>query len=221
MNILKMAKRNKIKKGSVGDKMVSALRDKPGRTRMSDAIRKSPLAKSSKGPEGKHAVASAVLEDVAAKAAPKDIRPGEMLWFRYDEPITEEDLEYYDARPLTIFFSVVNTESGRRVLGWNMHYYPPKLRRALLDWFWTKFRKALAWDGLSGKVTGFDYKAIMKALKAINMEFGIRMYDPGLMREIRSVPPKIWEVAAYTEGEFEKETRANILKYWDNKRKKI
>ena len=63
--------------------------------------------------------------DVKGKPA---ILPGQLIMFNYLEPATKEQLEYYDAMPCTIFFGIVKTKNGPRVIGFNIHYYPPKIR---------------------------------------------------------------------------------------------
>ena len=50
------------------------------------------------------------------------IFPGQLVMFNYFEPKTKEDLKYYDAMPVTIFFGIHNTEQGKRVIGFNIHY---------------------------------------------------------------------------------------------------
>ena len=56
------------------------------------------------------------------------IFPGQLVMFNYFEPKTKEDLEYYDATPLTIYFTRYNSKQGLRIIGINFHYFPPKIR---------------------------------------------------------------------------------------------
>ena len=51
--------------------------------------------------------------DIKGKPA---ILPGQLIMFNYFEPKTKEELQYYDAMPCTIFFGIVNTKNGKRVI---------------------------------------------------------------------------------------------------------
>ena len=66
-------------------------------------------------------------------AGKNSILPGQLIMFNYFEPATKEKLEYYDAMPCTIFFGIVKTKNGPRVIGFNIHYYPPRIRYQLMD----------------------------------------------------------------------------------------
>ena len=58
---------------------------------------------------------------------------------------------------------------------------------------------------------------LLKQLQKAKLDFGVRMYVPQLMANIRPIPPMYWQKAVFTEGHFKKETRAQILSYWKNK----
>lgn len=150
------------------------------------------------------------------------IKPGMMLMFNYFEPKTEAELEYYDAMPCTIFFGVVQTKEGKRVLGFNLHYYPPRLRYQILSWMFSTFKQQFmsTWDEESfSTISSFSYAYIMKKLKLNDLTFGVRMYIPGLMNQVKQIYPKYFQVAVFTEGAFRKKTREQILKYWNGKSK--
>jgi hypothetical protein len=70
----------------------------------------------------------------------KPIFPGQLVMFNYFQPKTEEQLEYYDAMPCTIFFGIINTKKGKRVLGFNIHYYPPRIRFQLMNRIYEIFK---------------------------------------------------------------------------------
>ena len=75
-----------------------------------------------------------------------------------------------------------------------------------------------SWDKpLTKEMPGFDYNMFIHRLRDAKLDFGIRMYDPELMREIRPLPPKAWSKAVFTEGRFKKQTREAILKYWKDR----
>jgi hypothetical protein len=146
--------------------------------------------------------------------------PGQLVMFNYFEPATKEDLKYYDAMPCTIFFGIVKTQNGPRVLGFNIHYYPPRIRYQLMDRIFDIFKPFYlkSWDNpLKAEITDFSYKMLMRQLQKAKLDFGVRMYIPNLMHKIIPIPPMYWQKAVFTEGKFKKETRTQILNYWKNK----
>lgn len=146
------------------------------------------------------------------------IQPGALIMFRYDQPKTEEELEYYDAMPCTIFFNVIKTKQGEtRVLGFNAHYYPPRVRFQVMDRVMEIFKEIYkkSWSEPTKREIGhFDYDLLVYLLQKAHLEFGVRMYIPELMKEIRPIPPAAWSKAVLTEGHFRKQTRDAILNYW-------
>ena len=154
------------------------------------------------------------------KSSKKQIVPGQLVMFNYFYPKTEEDLEYYDAMPCTIFFGVVNTQQGRRYLGFNIHYYPPKLRYIIMNKIFEIYRPVYIKyfnEGLTKEIDAFDYQYLVENLKKAKMDFGVRMYIPKLCGKPQVIPPKLWSTAVFTEGVFKKQTRAKIMNYWKNK----
>lgn len=146
--------------------------------------------------------------------------PGQLISFNYFEPKTKEDLEYYDAMPCTIFFGVFNTEQGRRVIGFNLHYYPPKIRFVLMDRIFDIYKPIYlkSWNKpLDAEVSFFNYKQLITQLHEAGLDFGVRMYIPNLMHKITPIPPSMYAKAVFTEGHFKKQTRQQILKYWRDK----
>lgn len=150
----------------------------------------------------------------------RQIFPGQLIMFNYFEPAHKEELEYYDAMPCTIFFGVVDTENGKRVLGFNLHYYPPKIRYALMDRIFEIYKPIYlkSWnDVLKRRISQFNYKVFIELLKKSRLDFGIRMYIPRLMNKVTPIPPNTYAKAVFTEGRFKKKTREQILNYWRNK----
>lgn len=152
--------------------------------------------------------------------APGNILPGSMIMFNYFQPMTKDDLEYYDAMPCTIFFGTFETSKGKRVVGWNLHYYPPKLRFLLMDKIFTIFKDyyTMHWNDERLRIAAqdFDYKTLMAIMKSKYLDFGVREYAPNLMSNVKRISPKDFQKAVFTEGHFRKETRQKILQYWKN-----
>lgn len=145
------------------------------------------------------------------------IVPGQLILFDYFEPKTKDDLEFYDSSPMTIFFNVVNTKEGKRVLGFNIHYYPPKMRYQIMNTIFNIFKPIYSkyfTNGPTKTVEAFDYQYLIDSLEKAGLGFGVRMYIPNLIHDVHVIPPQMWHVAVFTEGWFKKQTRAAIMKYW-------
>lgn len=145
------------------------------------------------------------------------IFPGQLVLFKYLNPLTRDELEYYDASPLTIFFGIANTKEGRRVIGFNIHYFPTNLRFVILDRIYEIYRpiyQKYFESGLAGDIDAFDYRYLMEELDKWDMAWAVRMYIPARMGEVRCITPSLWSTAVFTEGWFRKETRSTIMNYW-------
>ena len=145
------------------------------------------------------------------------ILPGQLILFEYFEPKTKEELEYYDASPCTIFFNVVNTTLGKRVLGFNIHYYPPHIRKQIMNKIFNIYKPIYVkyfTKGIDKEIDAFDYEYLINELEKAKLTFGIRMYIPELIGNIWMIKPNEWNVAVYTEGFFKKRTKQAIYNYW-------
>lgn len=160
------------------------------------------------------------VEENVEKENIRVVLPGQLIMFDYFYPKTEEQLEYYDAMPCTIFFGIRKTELGKRVIGFNLHYYPPRIRYMVMDRIFDIFKPFYLqnWNkSLNNEIPDFNFRMIMKQLEKAKLDFGIRQYIPELMKQIKPIPPKDWQKAVFTEGRFKKQTREQILKYWTDK----
>ena len=158
-------------------------------------------------------------ENLAIKGR-TSVLPGQLIMFNYFEPATKDKLEYYDAMPCTIFFGIVNTKNGKRVIGFNIHYYPPKIRFQLMNRIYEIFKPIYSQQfntPLTEEMSYFNYKMLINQLQKAKLDFGIREYIPMLMAKVTPIPVANWPKAVLTEGHFKKETREQILSYWKNK----
>ena len=160
------------------------------------------------------------LEEHFEVKGKKSVLPGQLILFDYFEPATKDKLEYYDAMPCTIFFGIVNTKNGKRVIGFNIHYYPPRIRFQLMNRIYEIFKPIYANQfntALTEEMSYFNYKMLISQLQKAKLDFGIREYIPNLMARVTPIPVSNWPKAVLTEGHFKKETREQILNYWKNK----
>ena len=164
------------------------------------------------------------VDEHLSPAGNRSVLPGQLIMFNYFEPATKDKLQYYDAMPCTIFFGIVNTKNGKRVIGFNIHYYPPRIRFQLMARIFEIFKpiysKQFA-EPLTEEMSYFNYKMLIDQLQKAKLDFGIREYIPNLMTKIVPIPTIHWSKAVLTEGHFRKETREQILNYWKNKTSSI
>lgn len=159
------------------------------------------------------------LKENYATKNEKSILPGQLIIFNYFEPKTKEELKYYDAMPCTIFFNIVDTENGKRVLGFNLHYYPPRWRWRILERVLEIFKPFYKqyWDkNVKSELKYFNYLMLIDQLQKAKLDFGVRMYIPSLMASITPIPVQAWPKASLTEGRFKKMTKEAIMNYWKN-----
>lgn len=169
------------------------------------------------GKRGNDERARAYLTENLGQDNSSKILPGQLIMFDYFEPIHKEELEWYDAGPCTIFFSVVDSKNGKRVLGFNIHYYPPQIRYKILSMIMDIFKPFYSkyfTDTNKVELDGIAYKYLIESLEKAKLSFGVRMYDPKLIKRVYKIPPQYWQVAVFTEGWFKKRTREAIFKYW-------
>lgn len=188
---------------------------KSGYNLFKDGIQNNPLYK--KPYNTKRVEAANIIKENCESLNGSKIVPGQLIYFNYFEPKTKEELKFWDANPCTIYFTRYNSSEGLRLVGINLHYLPPKIRYRVMTFivklFWPMFKKY--WEnGPTNEVSGFDYEFLMDELSKYNLQFCVRQYDPKLMSDVKVVPPKWLSTAMFTEGNFKKETRQQILSYW-------
>lgn len=159
-----------------------------------------------------------ILEGLCETVNPDKLLAGNLYMFHYYTPKTAEDLKYYDAMPCSIFFGRIKTKEGEpRVLAFNLHYYPPKVRFRVLgkvmDIYKDFYRSA--WKtGLDKNLADIDYGQLLDNLERAKLAFGVRMYIPDLIGASILVPPSLWHLASFSEGRFRKVSREAIMNYW-------
>lgn len=153
------------------------------------------------------------------KPTTKYLLPGQIVLFGYAEPKFKEELEYYDKTPLVLFCGITRTDDGNiREIGFNLHYYPPRIRARILNTTYEVFKSHFqkSFNDPQHKPAGFiNYKALKHLLKRnTKIAFGIKMYIPVLRGKSYVLPTRLLPTAFYTEGHFSKATLAQIQKFW-------
>lgn len=210
-NIVKLKKSRKMTSGV----KVKVKKVAPKNYKLLNEIKSSPFY----GKTNRDEYARDILYNNTKLVPGNKIVPGQLILFKYYEPKLKEELEYYDASPCTIFFGIFNSKQGKRILGFNIHYYPPKIRYLIMDKIFTMYRPIYVKyfnDGTTQEIDAFDYRYLKEQLKRKKLNFGLREYIPELCTETRMINPNMWQVAVFTEGWFKKQTRTQIMKYWKN-----
>ena len=184
--------------------------------RMNDVINDHPLAKRPTSIRSKLAY-SDILK--LMKPTTKYLLPGQVVLFHYSEPKYKEELEYYDASPLTLFCGITRTKDGNiREVGINLHYYPPFTRirviNAIYDHFKPWFNKNF--NEVNGKPnTWISYAEVKRLAKSsAKIGFGVKMYIPVLRGASYVLPTRLIPTACFTEGHFSKATLQQIFHFW-------
>lgn len=204
-----MAKSKKIQKKSSNRRYVPNIKN----TTLIQRIEKNPLYnKSNRDDSARKQIENIINDDKKIR-----IFPGQLVLFKYFEPKTKEELKYYDASPCTIFFGIVNTTEGKRVLGFNIHYYPSYIRYKVMNRIFQLYKNIyIAEHNKLNTTLDLNYKELINKLKKAKLDFGVRMYIPQLITDVKIIPPDYWDIACFTEGWFKKVTKEAILNYWRN-----
>lgn len=153
------------------------------------------------------------------KPTSKYLLPGQIVLFNYKQPKFAEDLQYYDATPLTLFFGITRTKDNTiREIGFNLHYYPPFARLNVLNTIYTIFKRHF--DDVFNEASDkpypiISYNKLMAIIKRnAKIAFGVRMYVPVLRGNSYVLPTRLLPISFYTEGHFAKATLFEIQRFW-------
>lgn len=145
---------------------------------------------------------------------------GQLCYFDYFEPKYQDQLEYYDAKPVIFLFGKMKTKEGKpRILGFNIHYFPPRIRYQVMNRFFEIYKPYYrkGWkDGVVADMSHVDYKMLLDLIEKAKLSFGVREYIPELISKFRIIPPNLFSKVVFTEGYFKKRTRTAIMNYWKN-----
>ena len=131
----------------------------------------------------------------------------------------KEELEYYDASPLTLFCGITRTADGNiREVGINLHYYPPFTRIRVINAIYEHFKPYFDknFNDINGKPnTWISYSAVKHLAKSSSkIGFGVKMYIPVLRGTSYVLPTRLVPTACFTEGHFSKATLQQIFHFW-------
>lgn len=184
--------------------------------KIDEAINNHPLAKRPTNIRSKMAYQSLLKSNKPTK---KYLLPGQIVLFHYSQPKFKEELEYYDATPLTLFCGITRTDEGNiREVGINLHYYPPFTRVRIINAVYEHFKPFF--DKNFNEVTGkpntwISYSAVKHLAKSSSkIGFGVKMYIPVLRGTSYVLPTRHIPTACFTEGHFSNATLQQIFHFW-------
>ena len=218
MGIIKKPERVTIGNAPNLNELVSKIYDldEINEFQMNEAINTHPLVKRPTAIRSKMAYSSLLRQ---VKQTKRYLLPGQIVLFNYSEPKFKEDLEYYDATPLTLFCGITRTDDGNiREVGINLHYYPPFTRIRVINAVYEHFKPYFEknFNEVTGKPnTWISYSAIKHLAKSSGrLGFGVKMYIPVLRGASYVLPTRLVPTACFTEGHFSKATMQQIFHFW-------
>ena len=218
MGIIKKPERVTIGNAPNLNELVSKIYDldEINEFQMNEAINTHPLVKRPTAIRSKMAYSSLLRQ---VKPTKRYLLPGQIVLFNYSEPKFKEDLEYYDATPLTLFCGITRTDDGNiREVGINLHYYPPFTRIRVINEVYEHFKPYFEknFNEVTGKPnTWISYSAIKHLAKSsARLGFGVKMYIPVLRGASYVLPTRLVPTACFTEGHFSKATIQQIFHFW-------
>lgn len=210
------AKKRAATKKRLNAAALEAIKTDPKGFSLIDEIKASPYYGKSNNDERVREVLNSEL--LKNKKKHLKIFPGQLILFKYFDPIHREELEYYDASPCTIFFGLKSINNKPHVIGFNIHYYPPNMRYMIMNKIFeiysSIYKKYFVKNPV--RIDDVSYKELLNLLAKAKLDFGVREYDVRRCKDVTYIPPNYWQIAVFTEGWFKKTTRAAIMNYWKN-----
>lgn len=163
-------------------------------------------------------VSRKIIDEHGKPSGVNNLVAGNLYLIKYFYPKTEEQLEYYDAWPCSLIFGKFKTKKGEpRILGFSIHYFPPRIRFQVLNKVMEIYKEIYKdrWkSGLKKDLSFLEYKQLVYLLQKAKLAFAVHEYIPNLIGDCIQIPPSLWHIAVFTEGQFKKKTREAIMKYW-------
>jgi len=144
----------------------------------------------------------------------KPLKAGRLYWFKYQNPIHEKTLPYWDMEPLVIMSSTFTVANGvRRQLGLNLHLLPPHIRVRVFADIWaahqSTFKKGLN-DKKNQPTFMFSWKTLKSKIGPYGGDFAIRMYAPERIKGAIEFATEDWPKAVHIPSRRYKNT--NLVK---------
>ena len=113
-----------------------------------------------------------IIKGTKDKLSPGSIKKGSIVVFDYGSKLYEEGkLNFYDSFPLVMVTSV----DGNNFYGCNLHYIPIRLKKKLVKWLKSQYKKEFKDKNYKNPLPGFSYNKIKREFPFI-AEAAIHQY---------------------------------------------
>lgn len=145
---------------------------------------------------------------------------GGLFMFKYFNPKYKDtaQLPWFDKFPLVISLGPTVTNEGIRVIGFNLHLLPPKIRIVVLCNIFELHKRLYRYQvwKKSNKPVTIDYRKIINALKKYGVEFCVRMYIPKRQNQIVRFPITDWHKAVFIPSRgYDSIRAAQLIREWN------
>lgn len=146
------------------------------------------------------------------------MEPGKLYSFRYLEPLTKDNILWWDSMPLTLAFGHYISEEGNVVeMGLNLHHVPMGCRIdtlcAIVDAFKKMYQGELYRE--KQKSIPMKWQQVAGFVKKFGVEFAFRSYRPELMSGTICFPYEQWSKAVFLPSiKYEKLNANQILQIY-------
>lgn len=138
------------------------------------------------------------MSDKNVQLTPKPFMPGKIYVFEYPNPITKDQLDWWDKRPVVLALNSIDATTD---CGINLNLLPIKFKEELLDAFYEAFKSPInaATSGMSKEdalrqraLTTLRYENVKRYLDKFGFGFAIRRYKTNLKRRQTVVSYESW-----------------------------
>jgi hypothetical protein len=134
--------------------------------------------------------------DTSIQSYAGPFQPGKIYIFRYQDPVTKERLEQWDANPVVLSLGTVDGND----IGVNLNYLPQDIKLRVLDKIYKSFGSKIE-EQESKKpgqakaqkpILSFNEKTIMKFLNTAGLGYAIKRYVTNLRQSTKVVSAEGW-----------------------------
>lgn len=131
----------------------------------------------------------------------KAMKVGTLVVFDYDDPLTKDDLEYWDRNPLVLVVEPYITKGQViRVQGINLHLLPPNIRKLVLYQAWYLYKEAYTAQMFTNKdalQVNIEWQTIKSHLAKFSAGFAFRRYAIDKQKNIIEFNQEDWSKAVW------------------------
>lgn len=150
----------------------------------------------------------------------KFIKQGHLYTFKYFNPKYKGTsvLPWFDKFPLVLSLGPVATKNGIRIIGFNLHLVPPKIRIVIILFIFKIHRRIYRYqiyNKQNPNPVPVFYKNLVKPLIKYGVTFCIRMYIPNRQTDIVQFPLTDWYRAVFIPSRGYDSIKSNqLIKEW-------